>query len=127
MPTVTPRRRVARVLAALVSMAMFTAGSAAAQAGFRVSHSVGRTTPTHVEVTGSVRNEARAEAVDVSVTVEALGPDGKVLARGITFVSSRIPENGSAGFTAKVPAVAGVTAYRATVTSFRFVQSIQGP
>lgn len=127
MPTLTPRRRVARVLVALVSIAVFTAGSAAAQAGFRVSHSVGRTTPTHVEVTGSVRNEARAEAVDVSVTVEALGPDGKVLARGITFVSSRIPESGSAGFTAKVPTVPGVAAYRAAVTSFRFVQSIQGP
>jgi hypothetical protein len=106
---------------------LITAVIASAQAGFRVSHTVARTLPTHVEVAGSVVNEARADAVDVSVTVEAIGAGGKVLARGITFVASRIPENATAPFSAKIPVVQGVTGYRATVTTYRFVQNIQGP
>jgi hypothetical protein len=119
-----------RRLCVALGMLALAVTTAAAQTGFRVAHRVANTTPTHVEVAGSVHNEARAEAVDVSVTVEAVGPGGKVLARGITFVTSRLPEHASASFTAKIPAVSGVTGYRATVSSYRFVpglQRIEGP
>jgi hypothetical protein len=116
-----------RPLAAGLALLAVMAAGVGAQPGFRVAHAVARTTPTHVEVEGTVQNEARAEAVDISVTVEALGAGGKVLARGITYVTPRLAEQATAQFTAKVPVVSGVTGYRATVTSYRFVQSIQGP
>jgi hypothetical protein len=87
---------------------------------------VGRTTPTHVEVGGTVQNETRAEAVDVTVTVQALGPGGKPLARGITYAATRLPAGATAPFLAKVPAVSGVTGYRVDVSA-RFMQSIEGP
>lgn len=116
-----------RSLAAGLALLALMAASVGAQPGFRVTHTVARTTPTHVEVVGTVQNEARAEAVDVSITVEALGAGGKVLARGITYVTPRLAEQGAEQFTAKIPVVSGVTGYRATVTSYRFIQSIQGP
>lgn len=114
-------------IALLVVLLLAPAAVAQGQAGFRVSHQVANTTPTHVEITGSVVNETRNEAADVSVTVEAVGPGGKAAARGITFVTSRLPAGTSANFSAKVPAVPGVTGYRAAVSSFRFVQSVEGP
>lgn len=107
-------------------LAVFTT-LAAAQSGFRVMHGVARTTETHAEITGTVLNESRAEAVDISVTVEAIGPGGKPLARGITYVARRLPAGGTATFSAKVPVAAGVRSYRASVTSFRFVQSFESP
>jgi hypothetical protein len=110
-----------------VALLVALTGPAAAQPGFRVTYKVGATNGTHVEVTGSVQNEARADAVDVSVTVEALGAGGKVVARGITFVTPRLAERSSATFVARIPAVAGVTGYRASVSSYRFIQSVQGP
>lgn len=115
----------ARLLGAVVVLVLVL--PAAAQQGFRVTHTVGRTTATHVEVAGTVQNETRAEAIDVSVTVEALGPTGKVASRGITYVTGRIPQGGTASFVAKVPAVSGVTTYRAVVTSFRFMQAVESP
>jgi hypothetical protein len=110
-----------------VVLALAPARVAAAQSGFSVAHNVVATTPTHVEVTGTVVNETRAEALDVGVTVEALNASGKVVSRGISYVAARLPGGSSANFVAKVPVVPGTTSYRARVTSFRFMQSIQGP
>ncbi len=116
-----------RALLLLAALTFFASAGAIAQSGFRVTHAIDRTTPTHVEVSGTVTNETRAEALDVSVTVEALNERGKAAARGIAYVSGRLPAGETAKFTAKIPVVAGVNGYRASVTSFRFVQSIQGP
>jgi hypothetical protein len=110
----------------LLLVVILIAGAAVAQPGFRVTHEVGRTTPTHVEVKGVVYNESRSDAADVSVTTEALDANGKVLARGITYVSGRVPEHGSAAFTAKVPVVPGIASYRVTVTAFKFMPAFQG-
>jgi hypothetical protein len=123
---VTPRRArlVALVAAVALSVVLGPAG-VPGQAGFRVSHDVRRTTATHVEVSGTVYNEARADAVDVSVTVEALGAGGRVVSRGNTYVAARIPERGNADFVAKVPLVTGVTGYRASVTSYRFMPAAE--
>jgi hypothetical protein len=126
-PTIRRGSRAARALAASLALVALALGHATAQAGFRVTHAVGRSGPTHVEVTGTVTNEARAEVVDVSVTVEALGPGGKVLARGVTFVTNRLPTSSTASFTAKVPAAPGVVSYRAAVTSYRFMQVFGAP
>jgi hypothetical protein len=122
---VNPRPLSSAFLLALVLVALPTLTPA--QSGFRVTHQVVSTAPTHVEITGSVVNETRAEAVDVSVTVEAVGAGGKSAARGIAYVTSRLPAGATANFTAKVPKVSGVTGYRAAVTSFRFIQSVEGP
>ncbi len=111
---------VSLIVASLVS-------SVSAQGSFRVTYKVTRTTATHTEVEGVVYNDARADATDVSVTVEAVGASGKAVARGITFVSSQIREGSSAGFTAKIPLVPGTTGFRASVTAFKFTQSLQGP
>ena len=115
-----------RILLMALSV-ILVGGSAAAQVGFRITHEIGRTTPTQVEVKGVVFNEARAEATDVSVTAEAVDAGGKVVARGISYVASRIPERGSASFVAKVPAVPGAATYRVSVSAYRFVPSFQGP
>lgn len=110
------------MIGAVLVILAFQISSARAQSGFKVTHEVGATTPNQVEVKGTVQNEGRAEALDVSVTVDALGAGNKVLARGITFVSPAISPGGSVSFVAKVPVVPGTVSYRARVTSFRFLQ-----
>lgn len=114
-------------LSGAVLVLLLAPGIAGAQVGFRVTHSVGQTTPTHVEVSGTVTNEARGEAIDVSVTVQAVGANGKVVARGISFVSRSLAPGAAASFVAKVPVVPGIASYRAVVSSYRFVQSFQNP
>ena len=110
-------------LVALVVLAGSALPAAApAQNVLRTTHAVGRTAPTHVEVTGTVSNEARSEAVDVSVTVEALGTNGKPVARGVTHVAPRLPAGASVNYTAKVPAVSGIASYRATASG-KFLQT----
>ena len=126
MPTILDRLWGSGLVVIALSLAL-TATSVPAQSGFSITHNVAATTPTHVEVTGTVVNETRAEAVDVAVTVEALSSSGKVVSRGISYVASRLPGGSSANFVAKVPVVPGGTSYRARVTSFRFMQSLQGP
>jgi hypothetical protein len=117
---------VLRVAAVATLLVAFGVAPVTAQPGFRLTHSIARTTATHVEVGGAVANEGRGDAVDVSVTVEALA-GSKVVARGITFVSPRIPERGSAQFVAKVPVVDGVTGYRAVVSTYRFISTGESP
>src|SRR5687767_16008867 len=75
----------AGVLAALV-----IAGPAEAQ-NFRITYDVDRTTrPGQVLVKGKVTNDGPSDCFDVSVTAEALGSGGKVVASGVTYVDSRI-------------------------------------
>jgi len=116
-----------RTLAAAVAVVLLVAATTGAQqqSSFRVTYAPGRTTATSVEIKGVVLNEARTAAADVSVTVEALDAGGKVVARGVSYVASRIAEHGTASFAAKVPIVPGIASYRASVTSFRFVQGLQ--
>lgn len=130
LPDVKSRARSAArrlFVATIVAGVALASGIALAQhPSFRVTHSVGRTTATHVEVGGTVQNETRAEAVDVSVTVRALGPTGKAVARGITYAATRLPAGATANFLAKVPAVPGVTGYDVDVNA-RFVQGSESP
>jgi len=116
-------RRALLLLAALTLIA----SSAAAQGGFRVTHGVQNTTPTHVEITGTVTNDNRVDAVDVSVTVDALNSNGKRAARGIAFVTPRLRPGATASYVVKVPLVPDVGSYRAAVSSFRFMQGVEGP
>lgn len=104
----------AGVLAALV-----VAGTAEAQ-NFRITYDVDRTTrPGQVVVKGKVMNDGPSDCFDVSVTAEALGSGGKVVASGVTYVDSRIGRGESKPFVALVPSVATATRYRVEVTTFR--------
>ncbi len=118
------RLRAGLTVAALVAL---TVMSAQGQDNFRIVSRVDRSDPTRIRLNGSVTNEGRLDVIDVSVTAEALDASGKVLARGISFVSSSIPQGGSASFVASVPPVPGAMTFRVRVTSFRFGLGLQAP
>ena len=120
-------RRVSRHVTTLLALIVMIAGGARAEDPFRVTYQVERSGGEQTQVVGTVFNESRQEALDVSVTAEALDGKGKVLARGITYVSPRIPGQSSASFVAKIPAVQGAAKFRASVTSFRLGFGTQAP
>lgn len=91
---------------------------ASAQANFRVTHNVDRSAPARTRVTGMIYNQARVDVHDVYVTVEALDGAGKVVARGIAFVSPLIRQATGAAFEAVVPA-GGAATFRVRVTGYR--------
>jgi hypothetical protein len=121
-------RPVARRLAVLLlSLALSVPSVAAAQDGFRITYEVDRTRPDRARLTGRVVNERAADVYEVSVTGEALDARGKVLARGITYVDSRITRGDGRAFSLSVPTTAAVTEFRVVVSSFRAAFGNQGP
>lgn len=110
-----------------LALSLALAGVAAGQAPFRITYDVDRSNPRQTIVSGTVRNESRADTVDVYVTAEALDRNGKVVARGITFVSPAIPQGREASFTASVPNVPAAASYRVRVSSYRFGLGGQSP
>ncbi|HEV8617327.1 MAG TPA: FxLYD domain-containing protein [Methylomirabilota bacterium] len=113
------------VLAALIAIAAgVTAG---AQETLRVTYEVDRTTrPGQARLNGLVVNEGSAEAVDVSVSAEAINSAGRVVARGVTYVDSRIARGDSRPFLVIVPNAAAAERFRVSATSVRGF-SPQGP
>lgn len=105
---------------------LILAGTATAQENFRVTYAVDSSNPGRVRVTGVVFNDARIEVFDVHVTAEALNSAGKVVGRGIAFVSSQIRPGGSAPFEALVPAK-DADKYRVRVTNYRLGMTQQAP
>lgn len=95
------------------------AGAGAQPAPFKVTYEVDRSVAERVQVRGTVLNEARFDAIDVYVTAEALDAGGKVVARGVTFVTSSLARGRSEGFVAKVPAVKNAVSFRVAVSSYR--------
>jgi hypothetical protein len=92
---------------------------AVAQPGFRITYDIDRTRPDRARLTGKVVNDRPEDVFEVSVTGEALDGHGKVLARGISFVDSRIGRGDARAFSMSVPTVPGVTNFRVVVSSFR--------
>lgn len=113
------------MLAALIAIAAgVTAG---AQETLRVTYEVDRTTrPGQARLNGLVVNEGSAEAVDVSVSAEAINSAGRVVARGVTYVDSRIARGDSRPFLVIVPNAAAAERFRVSATSVRGF-SPQGP
>jgi hypothetical protein len=115
-------------LAILFSLAAAAVvGSAGAQEAFRVVFDVDRSNPEQVQVAGTVHNDSVQDMFDVSVTAEALDARSKVVARGITYVTARIPGRGSVSFLAKVPSMPNAVRYRASVSSYRSGMGSQAP
>jgi hypothetical protein len=106
-------------LALAVVMAAPSAAQMAVPPTLRVTHSVDKTGPTYVELSGRVFNDGQVDVIDVYVNAAATDASGKVLAQGIPFVGS-VPARGSTPFKARVPVVAGATSYRVGINSFRF-------
>jgi len=102
----------------LLALLLLAPGPAAAQASFRVTHKVDRTTATHTILAGEVFNDAAADAAEVYVTAEALDPAGKRLAQGIAWVGG-VRARGSEAYTVRVPLVRGATRYRVYVSGFQ--------
>lgn len=112
------------LLALVVVATMSFATVTLAQEPFQLRYSVDKT-GSSVRVNGTIMNDGRAEALDVYVTAEALDAGGKVLGRGVAFVSEQIPQKGSATFAISVPAAQAAASFRVRVSSFRFGLGVQ--
>jgi hypothetical protein len=112
-------------VALALGIVALTVVAGGAQETFRVTWNVDRSSPARTRITGQVFNDGRFDAVDVSVTAEAIDAGGKVVARGISFVASSIPPRSSAAFEAAVPAPSSATTFRVRVSSFRFGYGMQ--
>lgn len=102
----------------LVAVLLLLAVESAAQ-DFRVTYTVDRSAPDRTRISGAVINMARADVLDVHVTAEAVDGGGKVVGRGITFVSHSIPQGGSAAFEAIIPVGRAAANFRVRVSNYR--------
>jgi hypothetical protein len=120
----------ARVLVPLMLAAAFVMTEvdvASAQDGFRITYEVDRSRPDRARLTGRVVNERADDVFEVNITAEALDAKGKVLAKGIAYVDSRIGRGDGRPFSLSVPTVPGTANFRVVVSSFRAGFSSQGP
>jgi hypothetical protein len=115
------------VVPAAALVVALVSGEVAAQDGFRITYDVDRTRAERARVTGRLMNERPEDVFEVSVTAEALDAKGKVLARGITFVDSRIARGDTRPFSLSVPTLPGTASFRVAVSSFRAGFTGQGP
>jgi hypothetical protein len=110
------RRAIGAVLLAVLTL---VPGLGRAEEPFHVSYTVERGGSGPVRVSGRVLNESNMDAFDVYVTAEALDSAGKVLGRGIVFVSASIPPRGIVPFVISIPAAQTAASFRVQVSSFR--------
>ena len=101
--------------------------AASGQENFRITYKVDKSDSDRTKVSGFVFNDARVDVLDVYITAEAVDGAGKVVARGITFVSPMIRQGANAPFDASIPAPATATAFRVRVTGFRLGLGYQAP
>jgi len=118
---------IARPLGIVLAVLLVLAAEARGQDGFRITYEVDRTRAERARLTGRIVNERSEDVFEVSVTGEALDAKGKVLARGIAYVDSKIGRGDGRPFSLSVPTVAGTTNYRVVVSSFRAGFATQGP
>ena len=107
------------LVALVVVAAMSLPVAAPADDPFQLRYNVDRSGTGSVRLSGTVMNEGRLDVLDVYVTAEALDATGKVLGRGVAFVSSSIPQRGSAAFALSIPAAQAAASFRVRVSSFR--------
>lgn len=98
--------------------------SAAAQTPFRITYNIDRSSSGRTRIAGQVFNQTSTDALDVYVTAEALDAAGKVVARGVSFVSPAIRQGGSAPFEAAIPAPPSTASFRVRVS--RYQQGVSG-
>jgi hypothetical protein len=103
----------------MIGAAALMPGLAGAQDPLQLTFAVDRSGTGPVRVSGKVMNEGTLDVFDVSVAAEAVDPAGKVLGRGITFVSASIPPRGVVPFVISIPAAQTAATFRVRVSSFR--------
>jgi len=111
------RRRAIGTL--VIGAAMLVPGLARAQDPFQLSFSVDRSGAGPVKITGRLFNEGSMDVFDVYVTAEGVDTAGKVLGRGIAFVSASIPPRSVVTFAISIPAAHTAATFRVRVSSFR--------
>jgi hypothetical protein len=114
-------------LVIVVAVLLLLTAEARGQDGFRITYEVDRTRAERARLTGRIVNERSEDVFEVSVTGEALDAKGKVLARGIAYVDSKIARGDGRPFSMSVPTVAGTANYRVVVSSFRAGFGSQAP
>jgi|SRR5215470_6351604 len=118
------RRYALRALAAMLTM--LVPAAARADDPFQIRYNIDRGGSGPVRIQGTVFNDARLDVLDVYVTAEAVDAGGKVIGRGIAFVSGSIPQRGSAPFVVSLPSAAqGAATFRVRVSSFRYGAGLQ--
>ncbi|HMH54017.1 MAG TPA: FxLYD domain-containing protein [Candidatus Acidoferrum sp.] len=90
-----------------------------AQAPLHLAYTVERGGAGPARVSGRVLNESSVDVFDVYVSAEALDASGKVLGRGLSFVSPSIPPRGIVPFTISIPAAQTAASFRVRISSFR--------
>jgi hypothetical protein len=118
---------IVRPLGIVLTVLLLLAAEARGQNGFRITYEVDRTRAERARLTGRIVNERPEDVFEVSVTGEALDAKGKVLARGIAYVDSKIGRGDGRPFSLSIPTVAGTENYRVVVSSFRAGFATQGP
>ncbi len=118
---------IVRPLGIVLAVLLVLAAEARGQSGFRITYEVDRTRAERARLTGRIVNERAEDVFEVSVTGEALDAKGKVLARGIAYVDSKIGRGDGRPFSLSIPTVAGTENYRVVVSSFRAGFATQGP
>jgi hypothetical protein len=116
-----------RLLPAALPALLLVAAPAAAQDGFRIAYETDASRPERVRLVGTLTNERPTDVFEVSVMGEGLNQGGKVVAKGIAYVDSRVPRGASRPFAISVPAVAGVVRYRVVVSTFRAGLGAESP
>lgn len=86
---------------------------------FNLTYAVERSATGPIRVNGRVMNEGNVDVFDVYVSAEAVDGGGKVLGRGIAFVSPSIPPRGVVPFAIAIPAAPTATTFRVKVSSYR--------
>jgi hypothetical protein len=86
---------------------------------YHLTYSLERGTGGPTRINGRLLNEGPMDMFDVYVTAEALDAAGKVVGRGMTFVSAAIPPRGIASFVVAIPPSPNATTFQVRVSSFR--------
>jgi hypothetical protein len=108
-----------RVIWAVIAALTLVPGPGRTNEPFHIAYTVERGGAGPARVSGRVLNEGHVDVFDVYVTAEAVDGGGKILGRGIVFVSASIPPRGIVPFVISIPAAQGATSFRVRVSSFR--------
>lgn len=98
-----------------------------AQPPFRVTFHRAPDEPSSLVLAGEVSNDGYRDVVDVWVTAQALNAAGRVVARGLAFVTRLLPRAQSTAFTVKLPRTEQVQDFRVFVSSFRYMFATESP
>jgi hypothetical protein len=119
-----------RLLAAIIltaNLVLLWAGLGAAQQPFHLTFHRAPDEPSSLVLVGNVSNDGSRNVVDVWVTADALDARGRVVARGLAFVTSQLPGRASRAFTVKLPRAEEAHSFRVFVSSFRYMFATESP